>query len=155
MTAKALVGSLLGSALAAVSVTVHSQPKKSDIPSAAIQDFLINARDRQCIAIFSRGPGHGAEPFETEEIRTATGHEYLVSGRGNCFCSPTGNCAFWVVIPSASTFRVLLRATAQDFTVLPQITNGYPALELSMHASAFERKHRRYRFDGVRYRIAK
>lgn len=126
--------------------------------SAAIQHFVINARARQCIALTARlhGPEAGVQPFEIKEVSLASGHQYLVQGRGSCFCSPTGNCSFWVVVPVGDTFRVLLKVSAiQTAAVQPQMTRGHPDLDLSMHDSAFETTHWTYRFNGRRYRIVK
>ena len=127
-------------------------------PSAAIQHFVINARARQCIALTARlhGPEAAVQSFEIREVSLASGHEYLVQGRGSCFCSPTGNCSFWVVVPVDDTFRVLLKSSAiQTAAVQPKMTRGHPDLDVSMHDSAFETTHWTYRFDGGRYRRVK
>lgn len=155
MSQRALLGALVGTILAAIPAAFSAQPEQSNVSSAAIQNFLIGARGRQCIATW-RGPNPGVQPFTILEISRGKGPEYLVSARGACFCSPTGNCQFWVVIPSGTTFRVLLKAQAvQQFVVLQEISKGYPDLDLSMHGSAFETTHRQYRFDGVRYQRTK
>jgi hypothetical protein len=140
------------------STTMHFGATAETTRSSAIQHFLINARTRQCIALEVRFPGPEAavKPFAIREVSLASGHQYLVQGRGSCFCSPTGNCSFWVVVPVGDTFRVLLKAPAiQTATVRPQMTRGHPDLDVSMHDSAFETTHWTYRFDGRRYRIAK
>lgn len=130
----------------------------AEASSAAIQHFLINARARQCIALEGRfpGPEPAVQPFEIREVSLASGHQYLVQGRGSCFCSPTGNCSFWVVVPVGDTYRILLKASAiQTAVVQPQKTRGHPDLDVSMHDSAFETTHWTYRFDGRRYRRVK
>lgn len=152
MIAKALRGALFGALLAVVSAAASGQ---SGIPSAAIQHFLISAGDRQCIALKARFPGPmpPVQPFEVREVPLAHGHQYLAQGRGSCFCSPTGNCSFWVVVPVGDSYRVLLMASAvQTVAVQPQMTRGHPDLDVSMHDSAFETTHWTYRFDGRRYR---
>ncbi len=155
MITKAYAGFLLGAAVALASATAGGQ---SEIPSKAIQRFVIGARDQRCIVFFTQhpGPSPAVQPFEITKVSLADGPQYLVQGRGECFCSPTGNCTFWVVVPSVDSFRLLLRAGAiQIARVLPQMTSGHPDLDLSMHDSAFESTHWTYRFDGQRYRKVK
>jgi len=144
--------SLSATILAVLSATAAGQ---SATPSTRLQQFLIDARDRQCIAIFAQHPGPipAVQSFEITKTSPAGGPQYIVQGRGACFCSPTGNCSFWVVVPAGDSFRVLLRTSGvQNFLIKSQITRGRPDLDLSMHGSAFDSTHRLYRFDGQTYR---
>lgn len=129
----------------------------SETPRSAIQAFLIHAREKQCIAEMG-GPGQAVQPFEIRQVSINSGSraEFLVLGRGECFCSPTGNCSFWVLAPKGSTFAVILNTfRAQGVETLPSTTLGHPDLELYGHNSAFESTHVIYRFDGERYRRGK
>jgi hypothetical protein len=88
-----------------------------------------------------------AVPFEG-------GTEYVVQiQQDNCYCSPTGNCAVFVLAPRGRTFRVLLEGTSQNFVdILPSFSHGHPDLVLSMHDSATRSMDRTFRFDGKQYR---
>lgn len=155
MLTKALHWAALGTLLALSSAAANGQ---SGARPAAIQHFLISARARQCIAQTARFPGQEAavQPFEIRGVSLGSDRQYLVQGRGSCFCSPTGNCAFWVVVAIGDSFRVLLSASAiQTVTVQPRVTRGRPDLDVSMHDSAFEITHWTYRFNGRRYRRVK
>lgn len=152
MSTRALLGLFLGTVSAGVCTIANAQP---GIPSAAIQRYVISERDQQCIAnpVWHTTPTPAIRPFEITKVAVVDGPQYLVQGRGDCFCSPTGNCLFWVVVPSDDSFRILLKAFAiQLVSVLPHITKGHPDLELSMHDSAFESTRWTYQFDGQRYR---
>jgi hypothetical protein len=137
--------------MAVVSIAAQGE---SGTPSESIQQSLISASDRQCIALMGRipGPMPAVGPFEIKKVNLAEGFEYLVLGRGACFCSPTGNCAFWVVILSGSSFSVILKTIrVQRYEVLSATAHGRPDLELIAHDSAFQSTHVVYRFDGSRY----
>ena len=126
----------------------------SEPPDSAIQAFLINARDKECIAQMG-GRRQAVQPFVIRQVSTGIGSqaEFLVLARGECFCSPTGNCSFWVLVPSGSTFAVILSTfRVEGIQILPSATSGHPDLELFGHNSAFETTHVLYRFDGTRYR---
>lgn len=126
----------------------------SDAARSAVQSFLIAARDKVCIAHWP-DPASAMLPFEISEIRlgNAAGRELLVRAQGGCFCSPTGNCPFWILVPNGKTFTVLLKTErVESVEALQSGTLGYPDIALSAHDSAFESTHVTYRFDGRRYR---
>jgi hypothetical protein len=52
-----------------------------------------------------------------------------IKGSGGCFCSPTGNCAFWMYQLKSGKYRaVLRRSSVQTFGFLKSRTHGYPDL---------------------------
>jgi hypothetical protein len=75
-----------------------------------------------------------------------------VKGSGGCFCSPTGNCEFWIYLLKSGRYRaVLRRGSVQTFGFLKSRTHGYPDLVTWSHGSATESGARLFRFDGNRY----
>ena len=79
--------------------------------------------------------------------------EVIAQASDDEFCSPTGNCAFWVFLRSSSEYRIILeRHAIQEFEVLPTRTNGFNDLVLGQHGSATESGLYIYRFAKGRYR---
>lgn len=78
--------------------------------------------------------------------------EHLARGTGNFLCSPTGNCEVWVFRQDGDQYSVILHRTAtQNFTIQPNITNGFHDLVLGQHGSATDQGLTLYRFDGSSY----
>jgi len=75
-----------------------------------------------------------------------------IQGRGQCFCSPTGNCDFWIYQLRNGRYRVILEiGTVQTFGFLKSRTHGYPDLVVWSHGSATDYGVRLFRFRGGRY----
>ena len=75
-----------------------------------------------------------------------------IKGGGGCFCSPTGNCAFWIYQLKDGKYRaVLSRGSVQSFGFLKSRSHGYPDLVTWSHGSATMSAAKLYRFDGNRY----
>ncbi len=75
-----------------------------------------------------------------------------IQGRGSCFCSPTGNCAFWVYQLKNGKYRSLLETDmVQLFGFLKSRTHGYPDLVIWSHGSATMSGAELFRFDGDQY----
>jgi len=75
-----------------------------------------------------------------------------VQGQSTCFCSPTGNCEFWIYQLKSGKYRpILRRGSVQMFGFLKSRTHGYPDLVTWSHGSATESGGRLFRFDGNRY----
>jgi hypothetical protein len=75
-----------------------------------------------------------------------------IKGSGGCFCSATGNCAFWIYQLKDGKYRaVLSRGAVQTFGFLKSRTHGYPDLVTWSHGSATMSGARLFRFDGNRY----
>lgn len=131
---------------------VGATPTVSKKDVASIQSFLITPSDRQYIE------AHDPEPFEVTAVPLSGGgtSEFLVHARGGFFCSPTGNCTFWVVVPDTHSFRILLKTSrVQKVSVLESASHGHADLETAAHDSAFESTHIIYHFDGHEYRRTK
>jgi hypothetical protein len=79
--------------------------------------------------------------------------EFLVQGHGNCQCSPTGNCSYWIFKLKDETVTTLLEtAVVQQAEVLKRKTNGYNVIDLFSHGSATEQGVRRFTFDPQKQR---
>jgi hypothetical protein len=75
-----------------------------------------------------------------------------VWGRSSCFCSPTGNCAFWLYRSRSGTNELLLQTDmVQEFGFLPSTTKGAPDLVLWAHDSADRFPGALWKFDGAEY----
>jgi hypothetical protein len=75
-----------------------------------------------------------------------------IKGGGGCFCSVTGNCAFWIYQLKNGKYRLVLsRGSVQTFGFLKSQTHGYPDLVTWSHGSATMSPARLFRFDGNRY----
>lgn len=75
-----------------------------------------------------------------------------IQGRGQCFCSPTGNCDFWIYQLRNGRYRAVLKiGTVQTFGFLKSTTHGYPDLVVWSHGSATDSGAQLFRFNGDRY----
>jgi hypothetical protein len=76
-----------------------------------------------------------------------------VWGRSSCFCSPTGNCVFWIFSLTPHGYRLLLKTDmVREFGFLPSMTHDLPDLVLWSHNSAFLLLGALWRFDGHSYK---
>ena len=87
---------------------------------------------------------------------TTTPERYLlVQASDGCQCSPTGNCAFWVLRKRAKGFDALLATDmVQTFSLTSHRTHGLLDLKTSSHGSATQHGLVLYQFDGEQYRSA-
>ena len=75
-----------------------------------------------------------------------------IKGGGGCFCSPTGNCGFWIYQLKDGKYRAILRrGSVQSFGFLKSRSHGYPDLVTWSHGSATMSEAKLYRFDGNQY----
>jgi hypothetical protein len=85
-------------------------------------------------------------------LRSNLGDGLAIQGQGGCFCSPTGNCEFWMYQLKSGKYRAILkRGSVQVFGFLKSLTHGYPDLVTWSHGSATDSGARLFRFDGNRY----
>lgn len=122
---------------------------------SAIKQLVLSPQEKQCASNQDDGAAFGVS---AAPVGDKSKSELLVrASPGPCgFCSPTGNCGFWVLAPRGDTYSVMLSTfRVQSFKVLGSASHGYPDLELSAHESAFESTHVIYQFDGRRYRRTK
>ena len=76
----------------------------------------------------------------------------VVWGRSSCYCSPTGNCAFWIFRQGSKGYEPLLETDmVQDFGFLSSRTNGYRDLVARSHGSAFQSGYRTFGFQDGTY----
>ena len=80
--------------------------------------------------------------------------EVIAQGSGQEYCSPTGNCDFWVFMRSGNGYNLILeREAVQTFAISSKRTNGFNNLVLGQHGSAFKRDLFVYRFAEGKYRL--
>lgn len=78
--------------------------------------------------------------------------EFAAQDSDDQYCSPTGNCDFWILRQDGDKFTVILhRIATQTFTVQSTLTNGFHDIVLGQHGSATETGLTLYRFDGSKY----
>jgi len=75
-----------------------------------------------------------------------------VWGRGSCFCSPTGNCSFWLYQFRGGKNKLLLQTDmVNEFGFLPSHTKGLPDLVIWSHDSADRFPGALWKFNGAEY----
>jgi hypothetical protein len=75
-----------------------------------------------------------------------------VWGRGSCFCSPTGNCEFWLARKENGRYRILLTTDmVNEFGFLKDSPQGARNLVTWEHGSAFLAVAHLYAFNGQQY----
>jgi len=96
---------------------------------------------------------HRGEAVKMEVYRVKAQPLLLaVQGRGFCFCSPTGNCAFWLELGKRGHYRTVLETDmVQRFGFIKSKTNGLPDLVAWSHGSATESGGRLFQFNGDHY----
>jgi len=78
-----------------------------------------------------------------------------IGGRGFCFCSATGNRAFWLSrYRKGKSEKILDTDMVQQFGFVHSTTNGLPDLVLWSHWSAFESGGAWWKFNGESYEKA-
>ena len=78
-----------------------------------------------------------------------------VQGRGFCYCSATGNCAFWVYRKTKGEYCLVLEADmVQVFGLLHSREQALPILIVWSHDSGTERSANVFRFNGTKYEAA-
>ena len=94
------------------------------------------------------------ETTKMDAYRVRSGHQSLVAvwGRGSCFCSPTGNCAFWVYRHRLGKYEKILDTDmVREFGFLESGARGYRDLVTWAHDSADRAPAFVYRFNGTKY----
>jgi hypothetical protein len=75
-----------------------------------------------------------------------------VWGKSSCFCSPTGNCSFWLYRSRDGKNELLLQTDmVSEFGFLRSTTKGVPDLVLWSHDSAERFPGALWKFDGAEY----
>jgi hypothetical protein len=73
-------------------------------------------------------------------------------GRSSCFCSPTGNCSFWLYQSRDGNNKLLLKTEmVREFGFLRTSTEGLPDLVLWSHDSADRSPGALWKFNGRAY----
>ena len=87
-------------------------------------------------------------------LGSGSDQEVIVQAGDRTSCSPTGNCAFWILRRQGDSYAPLLRAEAQTFTLQRTRNLGFLDIVLTRHDSAFQSEVRVYKFDGESYKEA-
>lgn len=149
MKIDATIAVILVSAAFSSAASADTPPKSE----ATMKQFLTTVHKGACPDI----QVEAADTADISEVTVRGGVEYVIQPRSdNCYCSPTGNCAGFVIAPRGKSFRILLEGTSQrPVDVLPSVSHGHPDLILTGHSSVTISEHRTYEFDGQRYRRTK
>lgn len=76
-----------------------------------------------------------------------------VQGAGLCMCSPTGNCALWIVAERPAGLAAVLQTWGiQSFAIQKTTSHGHFDVVLASHDSAWASDLSLYRFTGSYYR---
>ncbi len=149
---------LLASSLWALTFTAAAQQPDWNMDGAQEINTSITTlpvADQQGIhrALAKRSANPHDVPASSElratQIRTPSGHLFLVQALGNNFCGASGNCSFWVL---SSDYNILLDTIAQMFKVQKSQHSVHPDIVTSMHDSASSGDLRQWRFTGPRYK---
>jgi hypothetical protein len=112
---------------------------------------LLRARHDDC-------PDSATEAEQTQfdvykvHLGQRLGAGFAVWGRGPCFCSPTGNCEFWLARKENGKYRILLTTDmVNEFGFLRALTDGARNLVTWEHGSAFSAVAHLYAFNGQQY----
>jgi hypothetical protein len=119
--------------------------KKVPVPDSIF--YELKAKDYDCTI-------EARDELETHKVMLGAGMIGVLSiqGHGDCLCSPTGNCDFWIYKPYKGGYRLILETgNVQIFGFLKSRTKGYPDLVTWSHGSAFDSEAQLFRFDGNQY----
>jgi len=76
----------------------------------------------------------------------------VVWGKSSCFCSPTGNCQFWIFQSRHGKYEAVLQTgMVREFGFLPTATNGLPDVVLWSHDSGQRFPGALWKFNGREY----
>jgi hypothetical protein len=95
-----------------------------------------------------------AETMKVDAYQKRIGNLVLLAirGRGSCFCSPTGNCSFWLYRSQDGKNNLLLQTEmVQEFGFLSSMTKGLPDVVLWSHDSADRFPGAMWKFNGAEY----
>ena len=123
--------------------------KPVSLPEQILQELVAQAPD-DCLPY----DGNVRNKLEAHQLILRPGLQggVAIQGRSFCYCSATGNCAFWIYQLRNGKYRMILETDmVQIFGFLKSRTHGYPDLVTWSHGSATERSAELFRFDGDQY----
>lgn len=127
-------------------LTIAAKGTRIALPSAILAQ--VRAKPSDCL----KPSPQEAVKLEAYEKRIRSYALVTVRGRGTCFCSPTGNCAFWLFrLGNGKKDLLLATEMVQDFGFLPSTTKGLPDLVLWSHDSAERFPAALWKFNGTEY----
>lgn len=117
------------------------------LPEKIFKELTAEATDDGCQDV-------NRSDFETHRVRLKlrASDVLAVWGGGQCFCSPTGNCGFWIYERRSGAYRSVLDTDGVNlFGFLKSRTHEYPDLVAWSHGSATDSEARLLRFNGDQY----
>lgn len=127
--------------------TIAALGTRIPIPPQILEEVKVNLDSCQ----FNSSPD---EPLKLNAYRIRRKALVLVAVRGSgwCYCSATGNCAFWVYrLRNGNYEQILETDMVQRFGFMKSSTRGVPNLVLWHHNSAFSSPGELWKFDGSSY----
>ena len=128
--------------------TLTSAAKGTRIPLPKEILRQVKARPDDCM---NPSPEELAKP---DAYQKKTGGVGLIAvwSESSCYCSPTGNCAFWIFRLKDGKYSQLLRADmVREFGFVPSESSGLPDVVLWSHDSAMRFPGNLWQFDGKNY----
>lgn len=140
--------------------------RKSGYPREALQSSALAEPEKRAIleAVFNvlrkKSLNLGVPDEKLREIASSaritivdvTGdgvNEIIASaGTDRDWCSPTGNCPYWIFVKTAEGYSPVLTSFGQTFTIGNRRPSGANDIIIAMHGSATERGLSVYRWTG-------
>ena len=116
------------------------------VPQTILKEVKANPDD--CLESSAR------EGSKLDAYRFVSGNRALIAiwGRSSCYCSPTGNCTFWIYKSGrAGHVKLLDTGNVREFGFLRNKTKGLPDIVLWSHDSALRSPGALWQFDGKEY----
>ena len=146
----------------------HTPPSSQEVEAFAeraraegIVGKAVRVPDRILNELFAEAPTdypscelEDRKQFEAHQVRVLAGviGGIAVWGGGGCFCSPTGNCGFWIYkLKNGAYLTVLETSGVSKFEFLKSRKHGFPDLVVWSHGSATDYEARLFRFNGGQY----
>lgn len=127
-------------------LTNAAKGTRSTVPRAILEDVRSDPQD--CLDSSTN------ETTKVDGYRLQKQNLTLIAvwGKSSCFCSPTGNCAFWIYRSHRGNYEPLLQTDmVREFGFLQSTTNGLPDLVLWSHDSGQRFPGALWKFDGDTY----
>jgi hypothetical protein len=97
----------------------------------------------------------GAELRAETIVAGANQTRLLIGGDGRFFCSPTGNCPYWIFRKTRMGYQEEVNLGEAQTVSIEKGKAKFPDVLARQHGSATDSDLRLYQFDGTRYRLIK
>jgi hypothetical protein len=122
-----------------------------------IPDRILNELFAEAPTDYPSCDREARKQFEAHQVLVSAGlmGGIAIWGGGGCFCSPTGNCGFWIYELKNGAYRTVLRTSnVSKFGLLKSRNHGFPDLVVWSHGSATDYEARLFRFNGRQYVVS-